>query len=294
MASESKPPAATVTAENRQPPTVDRRKTPYVIDSAVTEKARTLRALHERRPLVLPNVWDCASAALAVRAGAEAVATTSGGVAWSLGRPDGEGLTSTDMIAAVLRIAATVAVPVTADVESGYGDVAATVRAVIEAGAAGVNIEDSRDGTLLPVGEQAERLATARKSAADAGLPELVLNARTDVHLLGTGDVLERATAYAEAGADCLFVPGLLDLTALRELVAVSPLPVNVMAAPNGPSITDLAATGVHRISVGTAIAQAAYGLTERSIRELLTAGTYRSLADAPGYAEIDSLFRER
>ncbi|GAA1607456.1 isocitrate lyase/phosphoenolpyruvate mutase family protein [Actinoplanes couchii] len=101
--------------------------------------------------LVLPNVWDDGSAALAGRAGAGAVATTSGGVAWSLGRPDGEGLSVNDMIAAVRRITATVSVPVSADVEGGYGDVAATVRAVIDAGAAGVNIEDSRNGELLPV-----------------------------------------------------------------------------------------------------------------------------------------------
>nr|WP_197686430.1 isocitrate lyase/phosphoenolpyruvate mutase family protein [Actinoplanes derwentensis] len=261
------------------------------MDSSVAGKARTLRALHERPLLVLPNIWDPGSAAVAVRAGAEAVATTSGGVSWSLGRSDGEGLTSKDMIAAVRRIAAAVAVPVTADVEGGYGDVAAIVRAVVEAGAAGVNIEDSRSGMLVPVGEQAERLTAAREAAASAGLPELVINARTDVYLLGTGDVLERATAYAAAGVDCLFVPGLLDLAALRDLVAVSPLPVNVMAGPGGPSIAELAAAGVRRVSVGTAIAQAAYGLAERSTRELLTEGTYRSLERAPGYSEIDSLF---
>ncbi|WP_328459508.1 isocitrate lyase/phosphoenolpyruvate mutase family protein [Actinoplanes sp. NBC_00393] len=262
----------------------------------ITEKARTLRALHERDVLVLPNAWDPVSAALMVRAGARAVATTSGAVAWSLGSRDGETLTRDGMMAAVHRIAAAVDVPVTADVEGGYGDVAATVRATIAAGAVGVNIEDSRaeNGTLRDAGEQAERVQAAREAA---GLPDFVLNVRTDVFLLQVGepagrldDVLARAAAYAEAGADCLFVPGLLDLKILAELTAASPLPINAMAGPGGPSVAELAAAGVRRISVGTAIAQAAYGVAERAARELLDAGTFGALSDAPSYADLDEL----
>ncbi|MDI6099421.1 isocitrate lyase/phosphoenolpyruvate mutase family protein [Actinoplanes sp. NEAU-A12] len=269
-----------------------------MVDALNTGRARALRAWHGQGVLVLPNAWDAASAGLVVRAGAAAVATTSGAVAWSLGRPDGEGLTRDEMMSAVRRICAAVDVPVTADVEAGYGpspeDVAATVRAVVEAGAVGVNIEDARNGALLTVREQERRLRAARDAADAAGLPELVINARTDVYLSGAGgpaEVLARAVAYAEAGADCLFVPGLTDLGALRELVAGSPLPVNAMTGPGGPSVADLAAVGVRRVSVGTSIAQAAYGLVERAARELLESGAGDVLDPALGYGDLNALF---
>ncbi|MFC7534036.1 isocitrate lyase/phosphoenolpyruvate mutase family protein [Actinoplanes sp. GCM10030250] len=252
------------------------------------DKARIFRALHDRTPLVLPNAWDAASAALIARAGAPAIATTSGGVAWSLGRPDGQVLGRDEMTAAVRRIAAAVDVPVTADIEHGYDDVAGAIRAIAGAGAAGVNIEDTVAGSLRPVGEQAARLREARDADAD-----VVINARTDVFLFGLGgldDVLERAAAYAEAGADCLFVPGLLDLGTLTELVKSSPLPINAMAGPGGPTVAELAATGVRRISVGTAIAQAAYGLAERAAREILEAGTFRALEGGAAYPELNAL----
>ncbi|MGX6603401.1 isocitrate lyase/PEP mutase family protein [Micromonosporaceae bacterium Da 78-11] len=274
-----------------------------MIDPVVTAKARTLRAAHEHGVLVLPNAWDAAGAALIARADAAAVATTSGGVAWSLGRPDGEVLTRVEMTAAVRRIVAAVDVPVTADLESGYGptpaDVAATVRAVIEAGAVGTNLEDSRpaDGPLRSAHEQAERIRAARAAAAGAGLPEFVVNARTDVYLRQVGepagrldDVLARAGAYAEAGADCLFVPGLLDLGTLAELTAASPLPVNAMTGPGGPSVAELTAAGVRRISVGTAIAQAAYAVVERAARELLELGTCHALDEAVSYPDLNAL----
>src|SRR5690606_9617722 len=160
----------------------------------VTVRARRLRQLHEHGTLVMPNAWDAASAAMIVSAGAQAVATTSGGVAWSLGRPDGEGLTRAEMAEAVRRIAAAVEVPVTADVEGGYGsepsDVAATIQAVLAAGAVGVNIEDSRsdDGSLFTAQQQVDRLRAARTAAVDAGVPELVINARTDVFLRQVGE----------------------------------------------------------------------------------------------------------
>ncbi len=273
-------------------------------DAATTAKARLLRELHDQPVLVLPNAWDPVSAALVARAGAAAIATTSGGVAWSLGRPDGEGLTRDEMMAAVRRIAAAVDVPVTADVEGGYGptpeDVAATVRATLGAGAVGVNVEDSRaeDGTLLSVDEQAQRIQAARDAAASAGVPEFVVNARTDVYLRQVGDpagrlddVLARADGYAKAGADCLFVPGLLDLDTLRTLTAASPLRVNAMARPGGPTVAELAAVGVRRISVGTAVAQAAYAVAQRAAQELLETGTYRALDQMLSYPELNALF---
>ena len=152
-----------------------------------------LRALHAAGVLVLPNAWDAASAAVIALAGAQAIATTSGGVSWSLGCSDGQHLTRAEMTERVREIAAAVAIPVTADIEGGYGadpeDVALTVEAVIAAGAVGVNIEDSRarGGPLFDPAEQAARIRAGRTAAASAGLPELFINARTDVFLFGIG-----------------------------------------------------------------------------------------------------------
>lgn len=269
-------------------------------------KARLLRGLHERGTVVLPNAWDAASAALLAAAGASAIATTSGGIAWALGRQDGEGLTRTEMAEAVLRIAAAVDVPVTADVEGGYGaepaDVSATVSAIIDAGAVGANIEDSRaGGSLFSRADQCDRLRAARAAADSSGVSDFFINARTDVFLFGIGnpagrldETLDRAGDYAKAGADLLFVPGLLELPALSSLVASAPLPVNVMAAPGGPTITELREIGVRRITVGTGIAQAAYGVAQRAARELLNAGTYAELRPGISFAELNQLFSER
>lgn len=266
-------------------------------------KAEALRALHKDGILVLPNAWDAASAALVARAGARAVATTSGGVAWSQGRSDGHGLRREEMVDQVRRIASVVDVPVTADVEGGYGpapeDVAATVEAIVAAGAVGVNLEDSRapGGPLFTPSEQADRLRAGRAAAERAGLPELVINARTDVYLFGIGEpegrpaeVLTRAGEYAEAGADCLFVPGLIDLDALAELVKLASLPISVMAWPGAPAVEEFRAAGVRRVSVGTGIAQAAYTLAEKAATELLTTGGYTALEGALGFAEINGL----
>jgi 2-methylisocitrate lyase-like PEP mutase family enzyme len=209
------------------------------------------------------------------------------------------------MIGQVQRIVAAVDIPVTADVEGGYGpsphDVEQTVEAVVAAGAVGVNIEDSQaaSGTLFDPITQAERLRAGRSAAMRAGLPEMMINVRTDVFLFGIGapegrldDVLGRAAAYAEAGADILFVPGLLDLNTITSLVQASPLPVNVMAGPGAPTVGELEAAGVRRVSVGTAIAQAAYSVAQRAAAELLIKGTYTELEGALDYGSINGLFR--
>ena len=266
--------------------------------------AGKLRALHAAGVLVLPNAWDAASAAVIARAGAQAIATTSGGVSWSLGRSDGQRLTRAEMAGRVREIAAAVAIPVTADIEGGYGpdpgDVALTVEAVIAAGAAGVNIEDSRapGGPLFGPAGQAARIRAGRAAAASAGLPELFINARTDVFLYGIGkpegrldDVLARSAAYAEAGADSLFVPGLTDLGLIAELTRAATIPVNVMAGPGAPLVSELAAAGVRRVSVGTAIAQAAYSLAQRAAAELLTTGGYATLEQALDFSAVNGLF---
>jgi 2-methylisocitrate lyase-like PEP mutase family enzyme len=269
------------------------------------EKAARFRALHHAAEvLVLPNAWDAMSAAIIAARGARAVATTSGGVAWAAGCADGEHLTRAAAAEAIRRITSVVEVPVSADIEAGYGqtpeDVATTVEAIIAAGAVGINIEDAPGpgSPLFDVAEQVRRIAAARQAGERAGI-RLVINARTDVYKPGASpfpepleEVLTRAARYAEAGADCVFVPWLLDLDTIRTLVARSPLPVNIMAGPGAPTVAELAAAGVRRISVGTAIAQAAYGLVDRAASELFTHGTYRALEGGMPYAGLNALVR--
>ncbi|MGH3293887.1 MAG: isocitrate lyase/PEP mutase family protein [Trebonia sp.] len=267
-------------------------------------KAAALRSLHEDGIFVLPNAWDAGSAAMIAAAGASVIATTSAGVSWSLGHPDGQNLTRQEAVGAVARIAAAVDLPVTADIEGAYGGdpgaVAATVTAVIGAGAVGVNLEDSGapGGGLFDAAAQAARIRAARSAAAAAGLPELVINARTDVFLFGIGepegrldDVLARAAVYAQAGADCLFVPGLLDLGTLATLTGKVSLPVNVMAGPGAPDVATLRAAGVRRVSLGQAITQAAYTLARKAAAEALTAGTSDTIAGADPFSDINRAF---
>ncbi|MFB9365832.1 isocitrate lyase/phosphoenolpyruvate mutase family protein [Kitasatospora albolonga] len=275
----------------------------FIVTDSQQSRAVVLRELHKDGVLVLPNAWDAGSAALIARAGVKAIATTSGGVSWSQGKPDQQALSRDEMVEQVRRIAAAVELPVTADVEGGYGpapeDVAATVEAVIAAGAVGINLEDSKpDFTLFSADEQAERIRAARAAAERAGLPELVVNLRTDVFLFGIGeeagradDVLARAAVYAEAGADGLFVPGLLDLAVIAELVEGQPLPVNVMAGPGAPTVAEFEAAGVRRVSVGTAVAQAAYTLAQRAAEELVTHGSYNELAGALDFGTVNGAF---
>jgi 2-methylisocitrate lyase-like PEP mutase family enzyme len=277
-----------------------------MVDESQRAKAVALRALHEGDIFVLPNAWDAGSAAMIASAGAPAIATTSAGVSWSLGRPDGQHLSRAEMVDAVARIVATVTLPVSADVEGGYGDdpsaVARTVTEVVRVGAVGINLEDSRapGGPLFDPAEQAARIRAARQAATDAGLPELVINARTDVFLFGIGapegrldDVLTRAAGYAEAGADSLFVPGLLDLDTLATLAARTALPVNVMAGPGAPELADLRKAGVRRVTIGQAISQAAYSLARRAAIEGLS-GRYDAIADADPFGDINGAFPAR
>ncbi|MET9897346.1 isocitrate lyase/phosphoenolpyruvate mutase family protein [Streptomyces sp. NPDC006446] len=265
------------------------------------ETALAFRALHvPGRPLVLPNAWDTASARIVEEAGAAAVATTSAGLAWDLGTADGDRLDRESALAAVARIAAAVGVPVSADIESGYAPdaqgVGDTVRAVLAAGAVGVNIEDALHtegaGPLRPAGEQAERIAAARAAADSAGVP-LFVNARIDTYLRGAGGVeetLERAAAFLAAGADGVFVPGAVDPVTVKALVEGVDGPLNILVGPGAPSVGELAALGVARVSAGSGIAQAAHALVRRAARELLDAGTYGTLTDGLDYAGLNAL----
>ena len=267
--------------------------------------ARTFRGLHAGRPLLLANVWDAGSARVAEEAGAAAIATTSAGVAWAHGHRDGQGLDLDAAVAAVREVVRAVRVPVTADIESGYGtgtpaDVAAAVDAVLAAGAVGINLEDSpgRDGgPLLAAGEQAARIRAARAAAEARGV-DLFVNVRTDVYLTGVGEpdgrfgeTVRRAAVYVAAGADGVFVPGVRDAETLGRLVAAIPVPLNVLGGPGAPDVAALAALGVARVSLGPFVALAALGLVRRAVREMLDSGTYGALGDAPTSAEANALF---
>jgi 2-methylisocitrate lyase-like PEP mutase family enzyme len=266
-----------------------------------TDAAELFRSLHRAgTPLILPNAWDVASARLVEDAGAAAVATTSAGVAWSLGAPDGDRLGRDRAVELVARVAAAVRVPVSADIESGYATepagVAETIRQVVAAGAVGVNLEDSRydeAGPLYPVEVAAGRIAAAREAA---GVP-LFINARTDVYLRSVGEpatrlpaALERAAAYLAAGADGVFVPGVTDPDTVSRLVAGIAGPLNVLAGPGAPTVPELAALGVARISVGHKLAARAYAAARAAAEELLGAGTYGGLSGALDHGRLNEL----
>jgi 2-methylisocitrate lyase-like PEP mutase family enzyme len=267
------------------------RRTDLVANTeAVTRQTALLRSLHvPGSPLVLANCWDAASARIAEAAGSPVVATTSAGVAWSLGAPDGDALDRDSAVAAIGRVVAAVSVPVTADIESGFGAdpdaVGETIRRVVAAGAAGVNLED---GTR-PAAEQVARLTAARAAAGDA----LFINARIDTYLLGDrdfADTVARAEAYLAAGADGIFVPGVVDRQTVAALAAKIPAPLNVLVGPGAPSVAELAGLGVARVSLGSGVAQAAYAVMRRAVREMLGAGTYDPVAGALEYGELNGL----
>lgn len=260
-----------------------------------------LRALHERAPLVLPNAWDAASAVVIEAAGAPAIATTSAGISWAHGTADGERLDRHRMLEALSEIVASVAIPVSADIESGYATtpeaVALTVSATIEVGVAGINIEDSQGAQALlrEPSIQADRIVAARAAAKRADVP-LWINARTDTFLAGAGtrdqrllETMVRADVYARAGADSLFVPGVVDVELIAAL-AKGPLPINVMIAPGAPDVAALVRAGARRISAGSAIAQAAYALAADAAAEMLESGTYESMRSTLDYGQLNAL----
>lgn len=265
-------------------------------------KANLFRNLH-RGPkiLVLPNAWDVASACILENAGIAAIATTSAGVAFTLGYPDGQKISRGEMLSVVARIAAKVKIPVTADVEAGYGnrpeDAALTARALIEAGAVGLNLEDRTDDRrLVDLSLQLEKIAAVRETSRMMGVP-LVLNARTDVYLLELGkaeshfaETLNRLIAFREAGADCLFAPGIRDLEVISRLVRELQNPLNILCGPGSPSIPELQRIGVARVSLGSSTMRATLGLVQRMAQELQTTGTYGSLEGAPSHTEVNRM----
>ena len=271
-------------------------------------KAATFRGLHSGREiLLLPNVWDVASARLIEESGFQAVATSSAGIAFSLGYPDGQRISREQMLAVIARIAKAVRVPVTADVEAGYGkspeDAGRTARAVVEAGAVGMNLEDAMGDSpsvLVELPLQLEKIRAVREMASRLRVP-LVLNARTDMYLLQIGDPAERydetvrrLSAFREAGADCVFAPGLRDAPAIGRLVADLKCPINILAGPGSPSVPELSKLGVARVSLGSATMRATVGCLRRIAQELKATGTYSNLEDAPSHAEMNRMMERK
>ena len=267
-----------------------------------TDKAAALLGLHAGPGFVIPNAWDAGSARILEQVGFPAIATTSAGIAWSCGVPDGEAVDRDTMLAHVGRIAAAVGVPVTADLEAGYGDSAAdvgrTVARAVELGVVGGNIEDARAGALFGIDEAVDRLAAAR-AAAPRG--RFVLNARIDTYFVGTtrdafAETVERAVRYVDAGADCVFVPGVAEEATIRRLAAAVPGPLNVVAGlANTIDAPTLFSLGVKRVSLGGSLARAALSLVERAGQELRDSGTSASsTARSPTPTCSDASVRRR
>jgi 2-methylisocitrate lyase-like PEP mutase family enzyme len=267
-------------------------------------KAEVFRALHGGpRTLLLPNVWDVASARVIQQAGLPALATTSAGVAFSVGYPDGEKIQRAEMLKMVARIASAVTVPVTADVEAGYGpkpeDAALTAEGVIEAGAVGMNLEDGTENPDHPLADlslQLEKIAAVRETAKRFGVP-VVLNARTDVYLLSVGaaesrydETVRRLSAFRGAGAGCVFAPGVKDAATIARLVSDLRCPLNILAGPGSLSVGELEQLGVARVSLGSGPMRATLGLIRRMAEELKSTGTYKSIEDAPSHAQVNRL----
>jgi 2-methylisocitrate lyase-like PEP mutase family enzyme len=267
-------------------------------------KADRLRSLHRPgKPLVLVNVWDCASARLVEKSGAPAIATTSAGVAFASGYPDGQRIPAERMLEAVARICEVVSVPVTADLESGYGDSAErlqrTVNGMLDAGAVGLNLEDHSGAPTDPLVERELQLDKIRavKEAGKARGVDVVLNARTDSYLRGLGskdemfaETVRRGEAYRDAGADCVFVPGVMDPAVIGELVKRIGCPVNVLALAGSPPIAELARLGVARVSLGSGPMRAAMTAFQSLVDEVAGKGTCAALEGIVTHGAMNAL----
>ncbi|MBI4888965.1 MAG: isocitrate lyase/phosphoenolpyruvate mutase family protein [Acidobacteria bacterium] len=265
------------------------------------DRGDLFRQLHRDGCFVIPNPWDIGSARQLARLGFRALATTSAGFAWSRGRAD-HGVSVEEVLAHLREISAAVTVPVNADFEGGYAvapaAVAANVAAAAATGIAGLSIEDSSGESSAPlfdVSLAVERVRAAREAIDRAGTGVL-LTGRSEGFIVGRPDLAEtirRLTAYAEAGAECLYAPGLRTRDQIAAVVgAVAPLPVNVLVTGDFTDVAELAAIGVRRISVGGALARAAWTGVLEAAREIAEHGTFTSLGRAATHAEIDPLFR--
>ncbi|HXQ49489.1 MAG TPA: isocitrate lyase/phosphoenolpyruvate mutase family protein [Stellaceae bacterium] len=266
--------------------------------------AEAFRARHRRKPvLLLPNVWDAMSARLFEAAGFEAVATTSGGVAWALGYPDGEKTPWREVVDATARIVRAAKGPVSADIEAGYGatpdEVGAHVAEIIGAGVVGINLEDGLHATppIRTLDDAASRIAAARAAAQRAGVP-IVINARCDLYFWQVGDeagrfaaAVERCRAYLAAGADCVYPFGLRDPKVIADLVAAVGAPVNITGRAGMPDAAALEAIGVARITIATAPALVAMSAVRALAQELRATGRFDALLASMRHPDAQALF---
>ncbi|MBV9375716.1 MAG: isocitrate lyase/phosphoenolpyruvate mutase family protein [Alphaproteobacteria bacterium] len=269
------------------------------------KQAELFREKHRGpRLLLLPNAWDAMSARVFAAAGFEAIATTSGGVAWSLGYADGEQAPWREVVAAAARIVRAARVPVTADIEAGYGETPdaamRSVAGIVEAGAVGVNLEDGVLHGPVPIrslADAADRIRAAREAANAAAVP-IVINARTDLYLRNIGDeasrfdeTVERGRAYLAAGADCVYPITLRDPATMGRLVKALGAPININVRAGSPSVAELEALGVARASTASQVALMAMSLTRQIADELRQTGRFDKLAPAVPQADAQHLF---
>ena len=271
--------------------------------SRTSDRCRVFRRLHESGCFVIPNPWDVGSARLLAQLGFPALATTSSGIAWSSGRPD-NGLSLEEMLGRLRSIAESVEVPVNADFEGGFATapaaVGANVAAAAATGIAGLSIEDSTGDASRPLFEitlAVERVRAARR-AIDEGGTGILLTGRSEGFIVGRPDLAEtirRLSAYAEAGADCVYAPGIRAKADIASVVkAVAPTPVNVLVGSDFTTVAELADLGVRRISVGGALARAAWAGFLQAAREIAEQGTFKHLAHAIPFDEINNSFSKR
>jgi len=271
----------------------------------IADRRRAFRELHREGCFVLPNPWSVGTARYLQHLGFRAIATTSSGAAFSMGFPDNDRAVSLDaMLAHIRSLVEASDIPVNADFASGYAhepeQVAANVRRCVETGVAGLSVEDLTGDPARPFYplEVATRRVAAARSAIDAAGGDVILTGRAEWKLAGPGDLdeaLRRLRAYADAGADCLYAPGLRSREEIAAAVAaVAPKPVNVLVSTaSGITVGDLAALGVRRISVGSSLARVAWGAFIRAARTIASEGRFDAFADAVPFPELNAFFRD-
>lgn len=270
---------------------------------AQIQRAQRFRALHDgSRVLLLPNAWDAGSTQIFASLGFDAIATTSGGMAWSLGYADGEQMPLDEALAAIRRMVRVTSLPVSADFEAGYGaspdEVARNVRTVIDAGVAGINIEDGiRHVELRDADDAARRIAAARRAAHEVGVP-IVINARVDTWMVGGAseaelveETLRRARAYLAAGADCIYPIGLARPDVIGRLCAAIDAPINIGFEPGMPDLAELGRLGVARVSTATQLATVALSAARDAAEQVRSTGRFDGLGASLAYGRIQRLF---
>jgi 2-methylisocitrate lyase-like PEP mutase family enzyme len=278
-------------------------------DKTLAQKAEKLRALHAGPEiLVMVNVWDAASARLVELAGFPAIATSSSGVAHASGFPDGQFISREEMLAAVARIAAVVEVPVSADLEAGYGlgaeNATKLANGLLDSGAVGLNLEDGTGDPSHPfktIEQQTEQIRAIRKAGEGRGV-HIVINARSDAYWEGErifadplAEAIKRCRAYHEAGADCIFLPGLTDAALIARAVKETDAPMNLLARSGMPSLDELKRLGVRRLSFGAAPSRLAWGFFRHQLQEFSRGKNPEALLGGEiSFAELNALYSSR